>query len=91
MKRKVTNGDNAFLVALICFSMENDNSLEIERSLITVSFLKSEVCGSELRNSTDMIIFFDIKIRCKEVKEVRLDDVEQYFFNLDIFLMFLLN
>jgi hypothetical protein len=91
MKRKVTNDDNAFLVALICFSMENDNSLEIERSLITVSFLKSEVCGSELRNSTDMIIFFDIKIRCKEVKEVRLDDVEQYFFNLDIFLMFLLN
>ena len=76
MKRKVTNGDNAFLVALICFSMENDNSLEIERSLITVSFLKSEVCGSELRNSTDMIIFFDIKIRCKEVKEMRLDDVE---------------
>lgn len=49
MKRKVTNDDNAFLVALICFSMENDNSLEIERSLITVSFLKSEVCGSELR------------------------------------------
>jgi hypothetical protein len=49
MKRKVTNDDNAFLVALICFSMENDNSLEIERSLITVSCLKSEVCGSELR------------------------------------------
>ena len=49
MKRKVTNGDNAFLVSLICFSMENDNSLEIARSPITVSFLKSEVCGSELR------------------------------------------
>ena len=44
-----------------------------------------------LEHSTDMIIFFDIKIRCKEVKEVPLDDVEQYFFNLDIFLMFLLN
>ena len=47
MKRKVTNGDNAFLLALIRFSMENDNSLEIASS--PISYLKRESCGSELR------------------------------------------